>query len=289
MINTTHLFRMQTMWKYALTLTLSLFSITTFGQAINSEILIGVVPNVSARIINTNYQPMAEYFEKGLGRKVAVTTGTSFPNFYQRALANEFQIMVTAPNLARISQIDGNWEAIAILEPGIPGLLVGLADRQNNLEQLRGKKLAVANPQSLVALASINWLSSQGYLNGRDYEILRIANDDSLGISLKNGDAAFAVMSQGEFNAKDPELKKILNPVTTFVKLPGFFIMVNSTLANPEKQKIKSLIFDFPKSEQGKKFFGLSGFTALNPPTNEQLKFLDSFVNSTRQGLSQAK
>jgi phosphonate transport system substrate-binding protein len=188
---------------FILAVTLSFFSFTAFGQTANSEVLIGVVPNMSARMISTQYQPMADYFEKGLGRKVAVTTGTNFPNFYQRARANEFQIMVTAPNLARVSQADGNWEAVAVLEPGIPGLLVGMAGRQNNLEFLRGKKLAVANPQSLVALAGINWLSSQGFVNNRDYEIVRIANDDSLGISLRTGEAAFALMSQGEFNAKD--------------------------------------------------------------------------------------
>lgn len=277
------------MRKLFLPLAFAFCSLSVFSQAANSEIVIGVIPNVSARIINTNYQPVAEYFEKNLGQKVAITTGTNFPNFYQRALANEFQIMVTAPNLARVSQIDGNWEAVAVLEPGIPGLLVGLAGRQNNLELLRGKKLAIANPQSLVALASINWLSSQGFINGKDYEILRIANDDSLGISLKTGDAAFAIMSQGEFNSKDAELKKILSPVNTFVKLPGFFMMVNANLASHEKQKIKSLILDFPNSEQANKFFSLTGFTGLHPPTGEQLKFLDAFVAVTRQGLKQVK
>ena len=274
---------------FILAVTLSFFSFTAFGQTANSEVLIGVVPNMSARMISTQYQPMADYFEKGLGRKVAVTTGTNFPNFYQRARANEFQIMVTAPNLARVSQADGNWESVAVLEPGIPGLLVGMAERQNNLEFLRGKKLAVANPQSLVALAGINWLSSQGFVNNRDYEIVRIANDDSLGISLRTGEAAFALMSQGEFNAKDPELKKILTPITTFVRLPGFFIMVNANMASGEKQKMTSLILDFPKSEQAKQFFSVTGFTGLQPPTTEQLKFLDSFMEATRQGLGQAK
>jgi ABC-type phosphate/phosphonate transport system substrate-binding protein len=240
-------------------------------------------------MISTQYQPVADYFEKGLGRKVAVTTGTSFPNFYQRALANEFQIMVTAPNLARVSQADGNWEAIAVFEPGIPGLLVGMADRQNNLEFLREKKLAVANPQSLVALAGMNWLSSQGFVNNRDYEILRIANDDSLGISLRTGEAAFALMSQGEFNSKDTELKKILTPINTFVRLPGFFMMVNANVASGEKQKMTSLILNFQKSEQAKQFFSVTGFTGLQPPTAEQLKFLDSFIEATRQGLDQAK
>ena len=272
-----------------LAVTLSFFSFTSFGQTANPDVLIGVVPNMSARLISTNYQPLADYFEKGLGRKVAVTTGTNFPNFYQRALTNEFQIMVTAPNLARVSQIDGNWEAVAVFEPGIPGLLVGMAGRQNSLEFLRGKKLAVANPQSLVALAGVNWLSSQGFVNDRDYEILRIANDDSLGVSLKTGEAAFALMSQGEFNAKDVELKKILTPVNTFVKLPGFFIMVNANVTSHEKQKMKALMLNFPKSEQAKQFFSSTGFTGMNSPTDDQLKFLDSFTEATRQGLSQAK
>ena len=274
---------------FILAVTLSFFSFTAFGQTANSEVLIGVVPNMSARMISTQYQPVADYFEKGLGRKVAVTTGTNFPNFYQRAVANEFQIMVTAPNLARVSQADGNWEAIAVFEPGIPGLLVGMADRQNNLEFLREKKLAVANPQSLVALAGMNWLSSQGFVNNRDYEILRIANDDSLGISLRTGEAAFALMSQGEFNSKDTELKKILTPINTFVRLPGFFMMVNANVASGEKQKMTSLILNFQKSEQAKQFFSVTGFTGLQPPTAEQLKFLDSFIEATRQGLDQAK
>jgi len=277
------------MRKLLLVFSLLFFSFTAHSQSEKIELIIGVVPNVSARIINTNYQPLAEYFEKELKQKVAITTGTSFPNFYQRARANEFQIMVTAPNLARVSQVDGNWESVAVFEPGIPGLLVGVNGRDNNLALLRGKKLAIANPQSLVALASINWLNTQGFVNGKDYEIIRIANDDSLGISLKTGEAAFAIMSQGEFNSKDAELKKLLTPVTTFVRLPGFFLMVNANITEPEKRKIKALISNFPKSEQAKVFFERTGFTSLNAPSSEQIKFLDTFEAITRQGLTQAK
>ena len=96
-------------------------------------------------------------------------------------------------------------------------------------------------------------------------------------------------MSQGEFNAKDVELKKILTPVNTFVKLPGFFIMVNANVTSHEKQKMKALILDFPKSEQAKQFFSSTGITGMHSPTDDQLKFLDSFTEATRQGLSQAK
>lgn len=273
------------MIKILQTLFFILFAQIAQGQAPKAELIIGVVPNLSARIINVNYQPFADYFEKNLGRDVRITTGTSFPNFYQRALANEFQMMVTAPNLARVSQLDGNWEPVAVLEPGIPGLLVGLNSRDNNLELLRGKKLAIANPQSLVALAGLDWLDKQGLKAGRDYEIIRIANDDSLGTTLKTGEAAFAIMSQGEFNAKSPELKKILTPVNTFVRLPGFFIMVNKSLTPTEMKKIRGLIQDFPKSTQGTAFFSLSGFTGLSAPTANQIALLDAFEPATRQGL----
>ena len=49
---------------FILAVTLSFFSFTAFGQTANSEVLIGVVPNMSARLISTHYQPMADYFEK---------------------------------------------------------------------------------------------------------------------------------------------------------------------------------------------------------------------------------
>lgn len=269
-----------------------LFSIIAFiasfgshAQVVDREFIIGVVPNVSARLIAQNYQPLAEYFQNGLGIPVAIVTAKDFPTFHQRALAKDFQLMVTAPNLGRVAAKDGGWEVLYVFEPSIPGLLVGLEGQNNDLMKLKGKKLALANPQSLVALSGINWLRDQGYILGKDYEILKIANDDSLGIALTSGDAPFAMMSLGEFKAKDPQLQKSLKVIQEFVRLPNFFLMASPSMSINNKKKVKSLLNQLPGTPLGDEFFKRTGFTSMNVPTENQNNFLDNFVDVTRTAL----
>lgn len=250
------------------------------------KLRIGVVPNVSARIIAVNYQPMAEYFNNQLKRETNISTGANFASFHQRALNQEFELMVTAPNLGRLAQTDGNWIPLAVFEPGVPGLLVGMSGRNNDLSQLKGKKLALANPQSLVALVGIDWLKGQGYQVGKDYQTLSVANDDSLGVVLKSDEAPFAMMSMGEFNSKSADMKKMLTIVTEFVRLPGFMVMVGPHVSETDRLQLKQLIERFAQSEQGRKFLALNSFTGMTAPTEAQFALLDQYLEPTRKGIA---
>jgi len=257
--------------------------------AATESLRIGVLPNVSARTIATNYQPMAEYLQNGLKKKIDITSGANFADFHQRAMNREFDIMITAPNLGRVAQVDGSWTPLAIFQPGVPGLLVGLNGRDNTLGLLKGKKLALANPQSLVVLAGLDWLKQQGLQAGVDFEVLRIANDDSLGVALRSNEAPFAMMSMGEFNSKHPDLKSSLTIVTKFVDLPGFLLMASPRLSDKDRQVIQQLMDQFADTEQGKRFLALNSFKGIGKPTQEQFLFLDQYVDVTRKGLSGTK
>lgn len=259
------------------------------SQTINKEFIVGVVPNVSARIIAKNYESFKRYLEGGLGAPVIIETAKDFPDFHAKTMSNQYQLIVTTPNLGRLAAVDGKWEDLFIFEPGIPALLVGLENTSNDLSKLKGKKLAVANPQSLVALAGIDWINKQGYVLGKDFEIMKIANDDSLGVALTSGEAPFALMSMGEFKAKDEQLRKSLKILNEYTKLPNFFIMSSPQMAERDRVKIKSLLKQLPTTESGKLFLAEAGFTNIVLPTAEQNQFLDQFVGVTRAGLTPKK
>lgn len=97
------------------------------------------------------------------------------------------------------------------------------------------------------------------------------------------------MMSMGEFNSKNPELKKSLNIVTKFVDLPGFLLMANPALPAKDLAAIEQLIEIFAESEQGKRFLALNSFKGMGKPTQEQFMFLDQYVDVTRKGLSGGK
>jgi phosphonate transport system substrate-binding protein len=248
---------------------------------------LGVLPNVNARLILTNYQPMPEYFQRELKRPTQIATAPDFRQFHQATQRGDYDIIVTAPNLGRLAQVDSKWEPLAMYEPRIPALLVALASNTTaNPKQLQGKAVAMANPQSLVALVGVKWLEDQGLKLGKDFKAVITANDDSLGTVLNTGEAPLAIMSMGEFNAKPEALRKTLRIVTEITKLPGFLVMANPYLPKADKQRLKQLVLAFPQTEDGKKFFTLAGVNNIRDVSEAELKQLDDVVNETRKGLA---
>lgn len=248
---------------------------------------IGVLPNVSARLILSSYQPMREYFERELKQRVEIATAPDFRSFSEQTLKGEYQMVIIAPNLGRVAQLDAQWEPLAIYEPGIPGVAVSLASNANNSpSQLKGKALALANPQSLVALVGMQWLRTQGMQVGSDFNTVVAANDDSLGAMLRSGETPWAIMSMGEFRAKPEAMRQSLRIVHEFARLPGFYVMGNPKLAPPVRQRLRSLMLQFPATEDGKRFFSLSGFSNIREITEADLKFVDPFNDITRKALN---
>jgi phosphonate transport system substrate-binding protein len=248
---------------------------------------LGVLPNVNARLILTHYQPMREYFQRELKRPAQIATAPDFRQFHQATQRGDYDMIVTAPNLGRLAQADAKWEPLAMYEPKIPALLVALASNTDaHPRQLQGKAVALANPQSLVAMVGVKWLEEQGLKLGKDFKTVLTANDDSLGTVLNTGEAPLAIMSMGEFNAKPEAMRKTLRIVTEITKLPGFLVMANPRLPDADKQRLKQLVLAFPQTEEGKAFFTLSGFKNIREVSEAELKPLDDVVNDTRKGLA---
>jgi len=251
-----------------------------------STLTIGVLPNVSARILFASYQPMREYFERSLGQRVEVATAPDFRAFSERTFKGDYDLVVIAPNLGRVAQLDAGWELLAVYEPRIPALAVAAAENtDSSASQIRGKSLAMANPQSLVALVALDWLRSQGLQAGVDFRTVVTANDDSLGAVLRSGEAPVAIMSRGELRAKPPEMQAHLRVIHEIAQVPGFFVMANPRMDAAQRRRLKTLLLGFAATEDGKRFFSLSGFTQIREASDADLRFLDPFNEITRRGL----
>ena len=257
------------------------------GTAGPATFQLGVLPNISARQILAQYQPMREDLAQALGRPVDVVTATNFKAFALATAERRYQLIVTAPNLGRVAQLDHGWHPLGVYEPGIPALLVASAQQRDDaVGQLRGKALALANPQSLVALVGLKWLADQGLRAGTDFRVVQTANDDSLGTLLLSGEAPLAMMSMGEFRAKSEAMQKSLRIVTEMARLPGFLVMASPDLPAAERQRLQTWLLGFPAQPAGQRFLGLTGFTGIRPVQAQDLKFLDDHVEVTRRSLA---
>jgi phosphonate transport system substrate-binding protein len=263
------------------------FATPAHAQTDSQGLTIGVVPNMSARMVIAQYQPVRDYFQRTLKQSVEIVTSTDFPSFSRETLKGNYSMVFTPANLGRVAQLDGGWSVLARLEPGIPAVLVGMADNPNsNPNQLSGKSLATSNPSSLVVQAGIRWLKERKLEVGRDYRLSMVPNDDSLFAVLRSGEAPFAMMSKGEFLAKPEPMRQSTRIVTEMETVSGFWILTNPKMPVAQRQRIRELLLAFPDSDEGKVFFASPGRNGLRDVTEAEMKELDVYLEVTRKALT---
>ncbi len=264
-------------------LTLLLFSLST-STALAQSFSFGVVPHVSPRVLLTNYQPLAEFIENELKTPLEIVTAPNFKAFGQRTLDNEYNIVVTAPNLARLAELDSGWIPLAVFEPKIKALFITTeANKSMDIQSLKGKSMAVANPQSLVVLAGMRWLGENKLKQNRDFTVVKAANQDSLAQLILTKQAIAAMLSIGEYK-QIPEEKRQQTPVhTVFTELPGFVVMVRKDFPEAAKAKLAKALPGFSQSELGKEFGINTGFKGIHAARDNDLTPVDPFIDQTRK------
>ena len=248
---------------------------------------LGVVPNLSARVIVRNYAPVVGFLEAELRQSVELTTAADFKAFHARALAAEFDAVITAADLARLLELDHKWTHLASYEPAIPGVLVCAKGMSGSgVRALGGKKLAVANPSSMLVTRGIQWLAEQGLKRDTDFELLRARNDDSLGVLLRDPQVPYAMMSMGEFRAIPEATRETLEIHTEFAKLPNFALMASPSLATERVALLRDAFARLSATPAGKAFGELSGVRNIRPSTPRELSALDNILANSRAGMA---
>jgi phosphonate transport system substrate-binding protein len=257
------------------------------GRSQTRPLTLGVVPNVSARLVVTLYQPMRSYLEGRLMQPVQVVTAPDFPSFHLRACDGQYGLYITAPNLAALALADDKARALGLFEPGVPALAVALRERASDaLVALRGQQLALANPASMVALRGLAWLREQGLEEGRDFSVVRVPNEDSLLRRLQAGGAALALMSRGELNQLSDAGREALVVVQQYATLPGFMAMVPGRSTADEALPLRQALLDFMASPASDGFRAASGMRSLRELTRADRAQLAPYVDPTRQALA---
>lgn len=253
-------------------------------RATAQDFQIGVLPNVTARVILTNYRPMREFLAEELGRPVEIATAPDFREFHARTMASAYDLVVTAANLARVAQLDAQLELLAGYDPPIPALLVMRKDsRVGALDALRGKSLAVSNPQSLVVLRGREWLAENGLVAEKDYLLSWARTEDSLAQLLVSGEAPLAMMSMGEFRTIREEIRQTLEPYREFARVPNFFVLAGRRMPAAQAQALRAAVLRFPSTDRGREFLALTGVQGIRPVPEAEVAALDGIAAATRE------
>lgn len=248
----------------------------------------GLLPNISPRTLLSQYQPLRDFLARTLQRPVLLSTAPDWATFHHRVAATEYDLVVTAPHLARLAQLDHGWSPLLQWRPDVKGLVVFAAARpMASIAELRGKSLVLSNPLSLVALQGMHWLSDKGLRRDQDFSVIRIPTDDSVGNVLLRGDAMAAMLSATEFRAIADEQRRQLQVLTEFAELPGLLMMACPRVVPEQARLIKAQLQAFAQapSADSAAFLAATGFNGVREVPQSVLESMDIYTKVTREML----
>jgi phosphonate transport system substrate-binding protein len=249
---------------------------------------IGILPNISARVLLAQYTPLRDFLSRRLGRSVQVSTASSWGVFHQRTMALEYDLVVTASHIARVAQLERGFIPLVMYEPPIKGLIACAKARPlKGIADLSGQTLVLSNPKSLVTLRGFQWLEEKGLVRGRHFATINTPTDDSVGNVVLHGDAIAAMLSGGEYRAIPEAIKDQIQVVTTFAEVPGFVVLANPRLAPELIQSMQQELLHFSsEAPEGKAFFAATGFTAMRELPAGMMASMDTYLGATKAMLA---
>ena len=261
------------------------------GAAGDDALVVGVLPNIAAVTLATQYQGLQRYLERVASRKVRIVVSASFKAFFDSTMAGEFDLAVAAPHFARVAQIDRNLIPLVAYEPAINALFVALGNSTvASARDVRERAVAFANPQSLVAMYGQQWLRQQNMEPGRDYEVKGARTDLGVGRMLLSADAVAAIMSNGEFRLLPAEESARLKIVEVFARIPNFIVLAHPRLPSDQQASLKAQLKSFLADKtDGVAFAQATGVTAIVDVDDKVLRELDAYVVPTRRAMGYAK
>lgn len=256
------------------------------------SLVIGVLPFIATNTLLSQYEYLKTYLERVGGEKdVRIVVPANFKAFFASTMKGEFDIAISAPHFARIAQIDRVMTPQLIYEPRIKGLFVTPVDGGvAGAGDVRGKAVAFANPQSLVAMYGQQWLRQQNLELGKDYEAKGARTDMGVGRIMLAGEAVAAIMSNGELRSLPAEESERLKIVETFTTIPNFVVLAHPQLDRERLARLKvSLKAFLADKDQGAAFAKAAGLTGIVDVDESQLRELDPYVALTRRAMEPAK
>ena len=253
-----------------------------------STLVVGVLPNIAAATLNTQYAHLKTYLERVERQNVRIVVPASFKVFYDALLKGEYDLAVAAPHFARVAQADRDMVPLVMYEPRINAMFITPIDAPlASPRDVRERTVVFANPTSLVALYGQQWLRQQGLEANQDYVVKGVRTDLGVGRTLLTGEAVAAIMSNGEFRSLPADESTRLKVAEIFARIPNFVVVGHPRLGRERLARLKTELKDFlADKDSGAAFGQATGVSGMVDADESQLRELDAFTAITRRTMS---
>ncbi|OGW61979.1 MAG: hypothetical protein A2V83_03840 [Nitrospirae bacterium RBG_16_64_22] len=205
----------------------------------------GVFPYQSPLKIYNDFQPVAQYLSRELGRPVLVETSPSMERFVEQASRQRYDIVYAGLSYYIQLREKAGYRAIATVVRGDASSRRGaLLARQDSgirtVSDLKGKKVGALHPDAVCGYVLQRQLLQEGGVNpDRDVEFVFIGKLDSIIFSVLNRTVDAAAVDLSELAGKERGIVDKMRVLAVTPEVPDFPIAVRKGLNGGIVERIR--------------------------------------------------
>lgn len=250
---------------------------------------LGLFPNQSARALVALYQPLQAHLETALGRPVELFTAPDFKTFVERTHARQYDLVVTAPHLARLAQTEARWQPLFSYSQRLHAVIITLqGGAVRSLEDLRGQTVALPDRLAVIPILGLRLLQEQGLRREADFKLLQAGSHSNAALAVQRGEAQAAIIGSIPFFQLSREAHARLHVLAATASIPSQFLLLNPDREASLADVVRQALLDFAASPRGRDFFERSGFGGVQAASEAELQSMEPYAREVARLLREA-
>lgn len=263
-----------------LLVTIAFYGALPCGARAADGLVFGMLPYISPGELARQNNQLKSYLSRSLGRPLTLVTAPDFKTFAARTEAGEYDIVFTAPHLARLAQTRHGYKVVARTLHEVQGVFLVPKDSPlRSIEDLRGKRVMIAEPKSVVFMLGKETLSRHGLILGRDVTWVEARAHNNAMFGPLRGEADAAVTGIMLWKSVYLERNKELREIDVTERVPGFVVLASSRMPADLVGKLREALIAYRDSPEGKAdAFIIKAFKGFGPVADADMARLDDYV-----------
>jgi phosphonate transport system substrate-binding protein len=254
--------------------------VTSFPVSADEQVIkFGIFPYVTPGQMVKFHNTLRRYIEETLGTKVSLVTAPSFKKFIKRTKQGKYDIIMTAPHLGKLAELQG-YKRVAHTMHEVQGIyLVHKDSKIKNLHDLKGKVITLVGRAAIITQMVELQLNSIGLEVGKDvtFRFTRTHNNAMYAPLRGESDASVTgILLFRKIGEKDRKKVRVIGKTKT---APGFMVMTGKKINEQQRQNLIHALLTFNKTEVGKKYMVTTGFKRFDEITDEEMKELEPYIH----------
>jgi len=245
-----------------------------------SPVTFGILPFVSAEQLVIRFTPLVNYLSHHLNVEVRIETAPSFIEFSRRTTEDKrYDILFTAPHFYPLAHKSGYRLIASVDSAGMRAVfVVSKKSHIQNINDLKGKRLATVDTNSLAALLVRKYLTEHDINPDTDVNIIATPTHNASLLSAYHGVTDASALMQPPYEAASEQVKNSMRILAKTDRAPHIPISVGDKISSACATQIRELLLAMSSTTEGKQVLKHNRFSGFRLSRAEEYEKFNALI-----------